>query len=554
MFLHKRLFALGLAVVVAATAACSGSAGGGRARDTLVVYTGQAGDFQINFNPYSPTFIEGMGTINEPLFFFNIAADQPPKPLLGTEFSWNADGTELSITLRDNVSWSDGQKFTAEDVVFTLDMVAKNPALNKTGFKGTATATDDTHVVVKFPEPSYMDGPQVLGQMWIMPAHIWKNVANPATEVNPNPVGTGPFVLGDFKPQSFTLKANPAYWGGEPAIKQVRYLSLSGNQAGVDALKAGSIDWQTGPIPDIKDIEKNYPGYKAITLPLNQVALYTCSNAQLGCQGAQTDPAVRRAIYYGMNRTQINSLAFQNVNSEMSPGFTLLPRDNALVSSKLTDRIAPMSPDVAKATELLTSAGYVKGADGIYAKDGKPLTLTVKVVAGWTDYITALETMSQQLLQIGIKITPQQLSWNEWADARGRGQYELLIDAVEQGPAPDPYYTYAYFFSTGATAPVGQSAFPNYSRFSNATVDRALAELKKTDRGNPARQQHYDAIQVELEKYMPYIPVLTGGIPNEYNAKAFTGWPSKDDLYAFPAVWKRPDASQVYLKLKPAGS
>jgi peptide/nickel transport system substrate-binding protein len=289
-------------------------------------------------------------------------------------------------------------------------------------------------------------------------------------------------------------------------------------------------------------------------LPLNQVALFSCSNAQLGCQGAQTDPAVRRAIYYAMNRTQINSLAFQNVNTEMSPGFTLQPRDASLISSKLTDRMAPMNADAAKAAELLTSAGYAKGPDGIYAKDGKPLALSVKVVAGWTDYITALETLSQQLQQAGIKLNPQQLSWNEWADARSRGQYELLIDSVEQGPAADPYYTYSYFFATANTAPVGQPAVPNYARFSNATVDQALAELKKTDRGNPARQPYYDAIQVELEKYMPYIPVLTGGIPNEYNAKAFTGWPTKDDLYAFPAVWQRPDASQVYMKLKPAGS
>ncbi|HEX7301888.1 ABC transporter substrate-binding protein [Lentzea sp.] len=550
MFLLKRLCALGLTVVVAAGCAASG---GGQADDTLVVYTGQAGDFQLNFNPYAPTQIEGPGTIYEPLFFYNIAKDQPPKPLLGKAFEWNATGTELSITLRDDATWSDGEKFTAEDVVFTLGMVAKTPAMNKTGFKGTATATDDAHVVVKFPEPSYMDGPQVLGQLWMMPEHIWKNYPSPATEVNRNPVGTGPFTLGDFKAQSFTLKANPRYWGGEPAVKQVRYLSLSGNQAGVDALKAGSVDWQTGPIPDIKDIEKNYPGYKAITLPLNQVALFTCSNAQLGCQGAQTDPAVRRAIYHGMNRTQINSLAFQNVNSEMSPGFTLLPRDNALVSSKLTDRLAPMDPDVAKADQLLTSAGYAKGGDGIYAKDGKPLALTVKVVAGWTDYITALETLSQQLLRIGVKLTPQQLSWNEWADARGRGQYELLIDSVEQGPAPDPFYTYSYFFSTATTAPVGQAAVPNYARFSNAAVDQAIAELKKTDTGDPSRQRHYDTIQVELEKSMPYIPVLTGGIPSEFNARGFTGWPTKDDLYAFPAVWKRPDASQVYAKLKPAG-
>ncbi|SDG60997.1 peptide/nickel transport system substrate-binding protein [Lentzea fradiae] len=549
MFLLKRL--CGVTLAVALTAGCAAS--GGRADDTLVVYTGQAGDYQLNFNPYAPTQIEGPGTIYEPLFFYNIASDGPPKPMLGTAFEWNADGTELSITLRDDATWSDGQKFTSKDVVFTLDMVAKTPAMNRTGFRGTATATDDTHVVVKFPEPSYMDGPQVLGQLWMMPEHIWKNHSSPATEVNENPVGTGPYTLGDFKAQSFTLKANPAYWGGEPAVKQVRYLSLSGNQAGVDALKAGSVDWQTGPIPDIADIEKNYPGYKAITLPLNQVALFTCSNAQLGCQGAQTDPAVRKAIYYGMNRTQINSLAFQNLNTEMSPGFTLLPRDNDLVADGLTDRLAPMSPDVAKADQLLTSAGYVKGGDGIYAKDGTPLALTVKVVAGWTDYITALETLAQQMLRIGVKLTPQQLSWNEWADARGRGQYELLIDSVEQGPAPDPYYTYSYFFSTATTAPVGQTATPNFSRFSNPVVDQALAELKKTDRGDPSRQRHYDAIQVELEKSMPYIPVLTGGVPTEYNARGFTGWPTEDDLYAFPAVWKRPDASQVYVNLKPAG-
>ena len=245
--MFRKICALGPAVALAGTAACSGSSGGGGSRDTLVVYTGQAGDFQLNFNPYAPTQIEGPGTIYESLFFFNIAKDQPPKPMLGTEFKWNADGTELSVTLRDNVTWSDGEKFTAEDVKFTLDMVAKTPAINKTGFKGVTTAVDDTHVTVKFPEPSYMDGPQVLGQLWIMPEHIWKNYATPQTEVNQNPVGTGPFQLGDFKAQSFTLKSNPKYWGGEPALKQVRYLSLSGNQAGVDALKAGSIDWLCMP-------------------------------------------------------------------------------------------------------------------------------------------------------------------------------------------------------------------------------------------------------------------------------------------------------------------
>ncbi len=52
---------------------------------------------------------------------------------------------------------------------------------------------------------------------------------------------------------------------------------------------------------------------------------------------------------------------------------------------------------------------------------------------------------------------------------------------------------------------------------------------------------------------MPYIPVLTGGTTSQYNAEKFTGWPTAEDLYAFPAVWQRPDNSQIYLNLKPAG-
>ncbi|TQM82986.1 peptide/nickel transport system substrate-binding protein [Saccharothrix saharensis] len=552
---RARTAAAGLAAVALLATACGGSSSSGDAnKDTLVVYTGQSGDWQLNFNPYSPTMLEGPGTIFEPLFFFNNIRDVEPRPRLGKSFKWNADGTQLDVELRDDAKWSDGQEFTAEDVVFTLDMVSKNATMNSTGYKGVATAVDDTHVTIKFTEPSFMDGPQVLGRIWMVPQHKWKDIATPATDVVKEPVGTGPFMLDEFKAQAFTLKSNPAYHSGEPALKKIRYLALSGNQSGEAALKQGQIDWQTGPVPDIANVEKNYPGYKAITIPMNQVALFTCSNAALGCQGPQTDVAVRKAIYYAVNRTQINSLAFENTASEVSPGAALLERDKDQISGELQEKTAPMQPDEAKATQLLESAGYAKGGDGIYAKDGKPLAMTLKVVAGWTDYITAVDTMSQQLQKVGIKVTAQQVSWNEWSDARGRGNFELLIDSLHQGPAPDPFYNASYFFSTATTAKVGETANPNFSRFSNPAVDAALAALKGIDpEDDAARQPHFDTIQTEIEKSLPYIPVLTGGTTSEYNAKKFTGWPTKDDLYSFPAVWARPEHSEIYLKLKPAG-
>jgi peptide/nickel transport system substrate-binding protein len=553
-FSRARMAAAGLAAVAMLATACGGSGASSDANKATLVLPGPAGDFQINFNPFSPTSLEGAGTIFEPLFFFNNIRDVEPRPRLGKTFKWNAEGTQLDIELRDDVKWSDGEKFSAKDVVFTLDMITKNQAINGTGYKGVATAVDDTHVTVKFSEPSYMDGPQVLGRIYVVPEHKWKDFATPATETVKEPVGTGPFMLEEFKAQAFTLKSNPGYWGGEPAVKKVRYISMSGNQATVDALKAGQIDWQTGPVPDIANVEKNYPGYKAITVPMNQVALFTCSNAALGCQGPQADVAVRKAIYYAINRTQINALAFENTASEISPGAALLERDKALVSSKLQEKVAPMQPDEAKATQVLEAAGYTKGGDGIYQKDGKPLAMTLKVVAGWTDYITAVDTMTQQLQKVGIKITAQQISWNEWSDARGRGNFELLIDSIYQGPAPDPFYNASYFFSTANTAKVGETAQPNFARFSNPAVDDAISALKGIDPQDDAKRQPYlDTIQTEIEKSIPYIPVLTGGTTSEYNAKKFTGWPTKEDLYAFPALWGRPDASEIIMKLKPAG-
>ncbi|MCC5032114.1 ABC transporter substrate-binding protein [Streptomyces sp. WAC 00631] len=550
---RARTAAVGAVAAAALLAGCSGGGGSGASDETLVVYTGQSGDYQANFNPYSPSRLDGDGTIFEPLFFYNLTKNEEPTPRLGTEYAWNEDGTELSITLRSDVTWGDGEKFTADDVVFTLDMITKHPTMNGTGYKGKATAVDDTHVRITFDKPSFMEAPQVLGRVWIVPEHIWGKIDDPSKDVMKKPVGTGPFALDTFKAQAFTLKANADYWGGEPDVKKIRYLSLSGNQAGADALAAGKIDWQTGPVPDMQNVEKNYPGYKAITVPMNQTVLMTCAATDKGCKGPQTDPAVRKAIHHALDRTQINKLAFQGTSSPISPGFALPERDKALISGDLEQQLAPMEPDTAQATAVLEDAGYRKNGEGIYAKDGKPVELTIKVVTGWTDYITAVDTMGQQLEKAGIKVTAQQLSWNEWSDARGQGEYELLIDSLYQGPSADPYYLYNYFFSSATTAKVGEAANPNYSRWSSEKVDRALDELKGIDREDTAeRQKRFDTIQTAIEKGMPYIPVLTGGTTSEYNAEKFTGWPTEDNMYAFPAVWSRPDHSQIFMNLKPA--
>ncbi|UOE43046.1 ABC transporter substrate-binding protein [Agromyces larvae] len=554
---RRRALLAGAAFAAAATlglAGCTGSAAGSSsAADTLIAYTGQSGDYQINFNPYAPTNIGGRGSIYEGLFFINKAGGGEPEPLLGTEYSWNDDGTVLSITLRDDVTWTDGEAFDADDVVFTLDMLRENESLNTTGFDGVAEKVDDTHVTVTWDQPAFISGPDILGGVWIVPEHIWKDI-DPATNVMEQPVGTGPFTLTNFKPQAFTLTANPDYWGGEPKVKNVRYISLSGNTAGADALAAGTIDWQTGPVPNIDDVAGHYPGYDSVTIHQSQMVLGACANVDLGCTGPQTDPAVRQALYYAMDRTQLNSLAFTNTAADMSPTFALLDSQSDTISDAITEPVAPSTADAAKAGEILEAAGWAKGDDGIYAKDGQKLSLTIETVSGWTDYITALETITQQAKDAGIEVNAAQSSWNEWTDKKSKGDYQLAIDSLWQGPASDPYYVYHYFFESTATAAVGEAAGNNFARYSVPEVDAALEALSTIDPADAdARQPYFDVIQQHIVEDMPYIPILTGGTTSEYHADKFTGWPTEDDLYAVPAVWSSPDNAEVFKRLAPAG-
>src|SRR5690606_2661251 len=140
----------------------------------------------------------------------------------------------------------------------------------------------------------------------------------------------------------------------------------------------------------------------------------TCSDAVLGCKGSQTDVAVRQAIFNAMDRTQINKLAGGGFAAAASPALLLPERDKKWIANP-DDVEINQSANVAKATGILKDAGYAKGSDGIYAKDGQRVSLTVQVVAGWSDYISAVQVMTSQLKEAGIELKSVQLSYNEWS-------------------------------------------------------------------------------------------------------------------------------------------
>jgi len=553
-----KLTALGATPV--ALAACGQTSNldteGGEGEDSRPIVSAIAteGSLTKNFNPHSPSVIHMIqGLIYETLFYFNPLEpiDQEPVPLLGESFVWNEDGTVLTVTTRAGVAWTDDTPFTAADVAFTFNKIHDTEALNAGGTAPSAEAVDDTTVEIIYDEPSFTEGPNALSRTWIIPEHLFSDVDDLATYANEDPVGTGPFQYEDFTSESYLLRTNDTYWDeGKPAIGGVRVSSTSGNQAATDMWLAGEIDYMSAAIPNLEEHVASNPDLAFTNTGISQMALMASCNPELGSEGPQTDVAVRKALYYGMDREQLSKLAFFDLGADISPSFALPERDVDFIDPSI--ELAPWNAQPEEATAILEDAGYELGSGGIYEKDGEQLSMTISCPTGWSDYVTALDTLAEQYKQIGIELIPQQVSVNEWNDAKAKGTFQLVIDSIGQGPAPDPYYPYRNHFSTDNTVPVGENGNPyeNVTRFSDPDVDAALSAAAATD-DPEAKKEQYFLIQQRLLEEMPAIPVLIGSSLTQYNNSKVTGWPTEENMYVYPMSWAAPDSAMVLKAVTP---
>jgi peptide/nickel transport system substrate-binding protein len=529
-------------------AGCGGSAGSNGSLG-ITVYDGASGAFTNAFNPFPPTNNNHpmRGMIYQTLLFFNNAKAGDVQKVLATDYKFADGGRSVTFTLRDGVKWSDGEPFSADDVAFTFNLLISDPKLNVQSIPlASAKADDRTHVTLTFTRPAYTDIWFFGGKTYIVPRHRWQGLhTDLMTYTNTKPIGTGPFTLRSFSAQSYVLAKNKNYWDkGKPKIDTIRYVSYSGNQAGLTALLNGQINWSGMFIPDI---EKTYAAKNPNNKWINTPQFLTQLTANVA-QGPTANLAVRQALYYGMDRGQLNKIAFSGKDTPSTPAELLLPRDRKWLADDLKD-VKP-TYDAAKAEQVLQQAGYTKGGDGFYRDpNGRKLTITCKVVSGFTDYISALQVMKQQYAKVGIDLEAQELSFAAWSSDRNNGNFELVMDNLYGGPTP--YYLYSYFYNSSNTRPIGQSAPYNYSRFSSPVVDQALATLGGTQ-DEQVQKQAYAQIQHEIVARMPYIPVMQSSTLIEFKSSKVTGWPTQHDLYAIPAPFYEPDLGIVAANLRPA--
>ncbi|WP_189668830.1 ABC transporter substrate-binding protein [Promicromonospora soli] len=545
--------AAALTAVTLLAAGCSGAAEseGGTVDRTLNVWAGSATPIAANFNPYAPTVLHGaLGPVYETLFFFNKAGSGDPEPMLGESFAWNEDGTVLTITIRAGVKWSDGEDFTVDDVVYSLtNEVGKSPQLV------SAEATDETTVVVTYDSPQFTNESAILGGAWMLPEHIWadKSVEEATTWANEAPVGTGPYTVKSVSEASYTLVANESYWQeGKPAVKEVRYLGIDANASAEDLLKSGDLDWAGMFVPDPEGVAAAGGPAGYVNTPQDPTVLYTCANADLGCEGPQTDVAVRQALNVAIDRGTINEKAFVGLAATISPTFALLGRDDQWIAPDV-EKESPQTGDPEAAAAILEEAGYTKDADGVYEKDGVKVELSLTSVEGWTDYNDAAKLIAEQVSAAGIKVTATTATWQEFSDSRVSGDFQLIMGGIIGTSVADPFQIYRDWFSGEYTQPVGTELEPgewNFTRYSNPLVDAAVAEAAAAS-DEQIKTDAYAEIQHEITRDLPYIPLVINATQTFYNDTEFTGWPTDEDLYAFPPSWGSVSAGYILANLEP---
>ncbi|MCX5203838.1 ABC transporter substrate-binding protein [Streptomyces sp. NBC_00237] len=367
-------------------------------------------------------------------------------PALATEWKPSPDKLTWTYTIRDNSTWSDGKKATAEDAAWTFNTMMTDEGAATANGSFTAnfkkvTAPDPRTLVVELKKPqatmTALDVP-------IVPRHVWEKVGDFSKFNNDKTfpiVGNGPYVITDYRPDQYVkLRANKSFWRGAPKFDELTMKYYKDGDAAVAALRRGEVGFVQGLTPaqaaSLKseaNIKVNdAPGRRFFALATNPGARDKTGKKFGDGHPALLDPVVRKALFMAVDRKAIVDKVYQGHAVE---GQGYIPPRFADYHWKPSaqQRIAY---DPAQADKLLSGAGYKKDGEGKrLGKDGKPLDF--RILCHATDpndkAIGKYLTEWWGKLGIGLKVECLDNVSDRWM----AGEYDLAFDGYSVNPDPD---------------------------------------------------------------------------------------------------------------------
>jgi peptide/nickel transport system substrate-binding protein len=535
----KRLAAFAAAAfLVAGVAACSSSgttsstskttgSGTSSSSATLVMESSPETTMVDNFNPYDTTApIYGMGAdglIYEPLIEFDLAA--PPKyyPWLATGYTWSNGGKAITFAIRQGVKWSDGKPFTPADVAYTFNLMKTDAKVNIDGLDISSVTTSGNNVTVTFPAAQYANLENI-GGLGIVPQHIWSTAGEASTYADAAPIGTGPYVLGNYTSQGFTLVPNKYYWQPVP-VKKVYFPAYTTNTAATNALFSGQITW-TGNF--IQGLQQNFISKD----PTHHIGWENPGATNVLIPNMTTWPTdqlpVREAISAAIDRTQIGT---EGEDGQEYPISSLSGLTTPLFSTWAgSGSAATASPhaNVSGAESILSKAGYKRDSAGYFALNGREVALKVEDPAAYSDYAEDDQIIASELKAAGINATFYGTStpaiWNTDLSA---GNFQLSMHWGNGGITP--YNMYDNWLDD--TLIDGANTAGDYGRVKSPQVQADLAKIAADQPGSAQQVTDFQPLLSYIAANLPVIPTVNSAQWFQANSTQFTGWPSAANPY-----------------------
>lgn len=388
---------------------------------------------------------------------------------LAESYGMSNDAKVYTFTLREGVTFHNGQPVTAEDVKYSIDRCADtsngDPLVSAYSNIESVNILDDKTVEIRLKEADT----EFLAYMTT--AILPRDYADQAT----NPVGTGPFKYESRSAgENLVIVKNEDYWGEQAHLDKVTFRIVADADTLVTNLKGGSLDMvmrlTTGQAAELTE------GFHIEEGTMNLVQALYLNNAEAPFD----DVRVRQALSYAINADEIMQMAADGKGARV--GTSMLPGLKKYFDASLNDYY---TQDIDKAKELLAEAGY---------EDGFEMEITVS--SADQPHMDAAQVIVEQLKQIGVTATIQPIEWSTWLEEVYYGRnYQSTVVGVD-----------ASSLTARAMLERFQSEYSgNFVNFNNAEYDETVAAaMAETD----------DEKQVELYKQCEAI--LTEQAANVY--------------------------------------
>jgi peptide/nickel transport system substrate-binding protein len=459
------------------------------------------------------------------------------------------DGKIYTFRLREDQFWHDGQRVTADDVIFTVSVLQDPNVLSLpdlTGLWSTVTVEKVNDFAVSFtlsePYTPFLDYTAI----GLLPQHIYAGVPPAELASNAltsNPIGNGPFVVERMAADHIRLRPHPFYAGPSPYFAALEFHFYPDHPSLFAGFVADEIDSISTVLPsdlpiastrsDLQLFSTEQAGYSIIVFNLDN------PNTPFF-----QDKLVRQALYYGLER---QSLTEDVLGGQGIPAHSILMPENWAYNPN----VRQYEYDPLQAAQLLTDAGWVDtNNDGVRDKEGRPLQFLL--YAGDEAIQTALiERIAQDWQKIGVHAVPTPVTFAGLVgDLLVPRKFDAALLNWETPGDPDPYQLWHSTRAEGG----GQ----NYAVWRNADAD-ALMEKARTTINEEERKQLYwqfqDIFAEELPGLLLYYPVYTYGVNTEVKNVQIGSLNNPSERFADFADWyivtRRVPANQVPTAVPP---